>query len=68
MKIALVTGGSRGIGRAIVQEFVRANMQVAFTYAERADAAEDLADPLRLQAGERLPIAPMSETSSGQRK
>jgi 3-oxoacyl-[acyl-carrier protein] reductase len=42
VKVALITGGSRGIGRAIVREFTRASMQVAFTYAERADAAAEL--------------------------
>jgi 3-oxoacyl-[acyl-carrier protein] reductase len=42
VKVALVTGGSRGIGRAIVWAFARANTQVAFTYVQRADAAEEL--------------------------
>ena len=33
MKTALVTGGSRGIGRAIVEEFTAEGYAVAFTYA-----------------------------------
>ena len=43
MSVALVTGGSRGIGRAIVEEFASSGYQVAFTYAENKTAAESLA-------------------------
>jgi NAD(P)-dependent dehydrogenase (short-subunit alcohol dehydrogenase family) len=43
MSVALVTGGSRGIGRAIVHELASAGYQVAFTYAGNQAAAESLA-------------------------
>ncbi len=43
MKVALVTGGSRGIGRAIVEAFAGAGYSVAFTYAHNREAAEALA-------------------------
>ncbi|MBQ8507788.1 MAG: 3-oxoacyl-[Clostridia bacterium] len=40
-KIALVTGGSRGIGRAISEKLADAGCDVAILYAGRADAAEE---------------------------
>lgn len=45
-KAALVTGGSRGIGKAIVQSFAEAGAHVAFTYRSSAAAAEAFKDEL----------------------
>jgi 3-oxoacyl-[acyl-carrier protein] reductase len=42
-KVCLVTGGSRGIGRAIVGALARAGADVAFTYHHSAETAESLA-------------------------
>ncbi|HUI93428.1 MAG TPA: 3-oxoacyl-ACP reductase FabG [Chitinivibrionales bacterium] len=42
-KIALVTGGSRGIGRAVVEEFRKRNAKVYFTYHRHEEAAQDTA-------------------------
>jgi 3-oxoacyl-[acyl-carrier protein] reductase len=48
-RTALVTGGSRGIGRAIVQTLARAGARVAFVYHANAKAAEDLIAELASQ-------------------
>jgi 3-oxoacyl-[acyl-carrier protein] reductase len=45
-KSALVTGGARGIGRAIVETLATAGATVAFTYKSSAPAAEKLAADL----------------------
>ncbi|GAB3914869.1 3-oxoacyl-ACP reductase FabG [Larkinella knui] len=41
-RVALVTGGSRGIGAAIVQRLAREGVRVAFTYVNGKDKAEAL--------------------------
>lgn len=41
-KVAIVTGGSRGIGRAIVEILAAAGMDVTFTYRENAAAATEV--------------------------
>ena len=42
-KVAIVTGGSRGIGRAVVQELSHHGARVYFTYHRHEEAAEETA-------------------------
>ncbi|MGI6856238.1 SDR family NAD(P)-dependent oxidoreductase [Mesorhizobium sp. 1B3] len=49
-RVVLVTGGSRGIGRAVVLRLAQTGAHIAFTYATRTDAARDTAAQAR-QAG-----------------
>lgn len=41
-KVALVTGGSRGIGRAVVEEFLNHGARVYFTYNKNEEAASQV--------------------------
>lgn len=45
-KVALVTGGSRGIGAEIVRKFVAQGANVAFTYVSSSEVANKLATEL----------------------
>lgn len=42
-KTAIITGGSRGIGKGIVEIFAKHGANIAFTYSSSAEAAEELA-------------------------
>jgi 3-oxoacyl-[acyl-carrier protein] reductase len=45
--VALVTGGSRGIGKAIVERLARAGLAVRFTYVKNEEAASAVVASLR---------------------
>lgn len=49
-KVALVTGGSRGIGKAILLEFAKQGAKVAFTYLNNEDLAKSLEQQI-IEAG-----------------
>src|SRR5262245_25417530 len=49
MKADFITGGSRRIGKAMVEEFSAAGYAVAFTYSSNTAAANDLVECLRSQ-------------------
>src|SRR5690606_16537910 len=53
---ALVTGSSRGIGRAIALELAQLGMSVGVNYASRADAAEQLVAEITAKGGRAIAI------------
>jgi 3-oxoacyl-[acyl-carrier protein] reductase len=60
-KVALVTGGSRGIGAAIASELAEAGAVVAVNYLQQADRANELIEALR--AAGRKAIAAQCDVS-----
>jgi 3-oxoacyl-[acyl-carrier protein] reductase len=56
-QIALVTGGARGIGRAIARRLAREGTAVCVNYRERQDAADDLCAELRASGVDAMPVA-----------
>ncbi|WP_245430935.1 SDR family NAD(P)-dependent oxidoreductase [Rhodoplanes roseus] len=56
-KVALITGGSRGIGAGIARRFAAAGAGVAISYKSRSDAADALAAEITAAGGHCLPVA-----------
>ncbi len=53
-KAALITGGSRGIGRGIVERFLEEGADVAFTYVSNSEKTEALAAELAAKSGRKV--------------
>jgi 3-oxoacyl-[acyl-carrier protein] reductase len=55
-KIVLVTGGSRGIGAAVVTRFAALGAKVAIGFREREDAARALAEGIAAKGGDAMTV------------
>lgn len=55
-KVAIVTGGTRGIGRACVLELIQKKAKVAFSYLKSDEAAGIVMDEVKELGGEALAI------------
>src|SRR2546426_6134301 len=67
-QVALVTGGSRGIGRAIVKAFVAEGAKVAFVYKGNHAAADALVNEITQASGTVLALqADVTDPEAAQR-
>ena len=55
-RVAIITGASRGIGKAIAQRFAAEQAQVVVNYKTAADLAEDVVNEIRAAGGEAIAI------------
>ena len=55
-KVALITGGSRGIGAAIAKRLAADRASVAITYAKEASAASAVVKAIELSGGKAVAI------------
>ena len=54
-RVAVVTGASRGIGKAIALELAKRGAQIVINYHRSADAAEALVAEIEADGGKGLP-------------
>jgi 3-oxoacyl-[acyl-carrier protein] reductase len=64
-RVALVTGGSRGIGAAVCAELGAAGARVAVNYAANGEAAEGVAEDIRAAGGDAVAVQGDVGTAEG---
>jgi 3-oxoacyl-[acyl-carrier protein] reductase len=67
-RVAIVTGGSRGIGAAVSARLARDGMKVVVNFAGNTKAAEELVASIRAEGGQAIPIAADVSDSSAVHK
>ncbi|MBU1084632.1 MAG: 3-oxoacyl-ACP reductase FabG [Candidatus Omnitrophica bacterium] len=68
-KTAIITGGTRGIGRALVEKFVKEGCKVAFTYKSNKKISDELGKKTRSRAvGYKVDVRDMESTRKFVRK
>ncbi len=66
-KVAVVTGGARGIGRGIALELARRGAKVVVNYNSRPDAADEVVQLIKQNGGEAIAVqADVSQLSAAQ--
>ncbi len=55
-RVALVTGSSRGIGRAVAEQLARQGAQVAVNYQSQGDAAQEVVDQIQAEGGQAIAL------------
>ncbi|MEN8241308.1 MAG: 3-oxoacyl-[acyl-carrier-protein] reductase [Chloroflexota bacterium] len=55
-RVAVVTGGSRGIGKAIALELAKRGAQIVVNYAASADKAEEVAAEIQASGGQAIAV------------
>lgn len=67
-KVALVTGGSRGLGAATVRLLAEQGADVAFTYVSSAERAQAVVDEVRGKERRPSPSRPTRGTRAWRRR
>ena len=55
-KVAIVTGGSRGLGRAIAEELAAQGAKIAVNYNSSADAANEIVAQIKANGGDAIAV------------